>query len=124
VKPRFLDGNKAWFRVLFAFGETIPCWWDDVTHIYRRVTIEEEQNYDIAGLRDAMETIQRVSSLDFFSSEIVLTEENKYVVVDYVNEVCDMRLQSRHKDGVPDDVVRRIQELIAEETKKYSSVEG
>jgi glutathione synthase/RimK-type ligase-like ATP-grasp enzyme len=122
VKPRFLDGNKAWFRVLFAFGETIPCWWDDITHIYRRVTMEEEQKYDIAGLRDAMKTIQRVSNLDFFSSEIVLTEEHKYVVVDYVNEVCDMRSQSKHKDGVPDDVVRRIQELIAEETARAVTI--
>ena len=43
VKPIFLDGNKAWFRVLYAFGEVIPCWWDDLTHIYRRVAIEEER---------------------------------------------------------------------------------
>lgn len=116
VKPKYLEGNKAWFRVLYAFGEIIPCWWDDVTHIYRRVTIEEEQTFRIEALHDVMKTIQKVCKLDFFSSEIVLTGENKFVVVDYVNEVCDMRLQSKHKDGVPDDVVQRIQELIAEET--------
>jgi hypothetical protein len=28
-----------------------------------------------------------------------------------------MRLQSKHVDGVPDEVVQRIQELIAKETK-------
>jgi hypothetical protein len=67
-----------------------------------------------------MRTIQEVCSLDFFSSEIALTEEARFVVVDYVNEVCDMRLQSKHRDGVPDDVVLRIQELIAEETKKHA----
>ncbi len=116
VKPKYLEGNKAWFRVLHAFGEIIPCWWDDVTHIYSRVTIEEEQTFRIEALHDVMKTIQKVCKLDFFSSEIVLTGENKFVVVDYVNEVCDMRLQSRHKDGVPDNVVQRIQELIAEET--------
>ena len=64
-----------------------------------------------------MRKIQKVCSLDFFSSEIALTEENTFVVVDYVNEVCDMRLQSKHVDGVPDEVVQRIQELIAKETK-------
>ncbi len=116
VKPKYLEGNKAWFRVLFAFGKIIPCWWDDVTHIYRLVTIEEERTFRIETLRDVMNTIRKVCKLDFFSSEIVLTGENKFVVVDYVNEVCDMRLQSKHKDGVPDDVVQRIQELIAEET--------
>lgn len=116
VKPKYLDGNKTWFRVLHAFGEIIPCWWDDVTHIYRIVTIEEKRSFRIEALLDVMKTIQKVCKLDFFSSEIVLTGENKFVVVDYVNEVCDMRLQSKHKDGVPDDVVQRIQELIAEET--------
>jgi hypothetical protein len=120
VKPKFLDPNKAWFRVLYGFGEIIPCWWDDITHEYRRITHEEETRYGIAVLRDVMRTIQEVCSLDFFSSEIALTEEARFVVVDYVNEVCDMRLQSKHRDGVPDDVVLRIQELIAEETKKHA----
>ncbi len=119
VKPKFLESNKAWFRVLYTFGETIPCWWDDITHIYRRVSLEDEERYGIAALRDIIQTIQKVCSLDFFSSEIALTEANTFVVVDYVNEVCDMRLQSKHKDGVPDNVVRKIQELIAKETKKF-----
>ena len=117
VKPRALDDNKAWFRVLYAFGEIIPCWWDDVTHIYRRVSPDEEERYGIGALRESMRKIQKVCSLDFFSSEIALTEENTFVVVDYVNEVCDMRMQSKHVDGVPDEVVQRIQELIAKETK-------
>jgi hypothetical protein len=119
VKPKLLDDNKAWFRVLYAFGEIIPCWWDDVTHIYRRVHPDEEERYGIGALRESMRKIQTVCSLDFFSSEIALTKENTFVVVDYVNEVCDMRLQSKHMDGVPDDVVRQIQELIAKETKNH-----
>jgi len=121
VKPKFLNGNKAWFRVLYVFGEIIPCWWDDITHIYRRVSADDEERYGLSVLREMMKTIQKVCSLDFFSSEVALTEEHTFVVVDYVNEVCDMRLQSKHKDGVPDDIVRWIQELIAKETKTYCS---
>jgi hypothetical protein len=30
------------------------------------------------------------------------------VVIDYVNEICDMRLQSQHYDGVLDEMVRKI----------------
>lgn len=119
VKPKFLDSNKGWFRILYAFGDIIPCWWDDLTHIYRRVSREDEERHGIAALIEMMRTIQKVCSLDFFSSEIALTESNTFVVVDYVNEVCDMRLQSKHKDGVPDDVVQKIQQLIANETKKF-----
>lgn len=29
IKPAFFSGNKAWFRVIYAFGEVFPCWWDD-----------------------------------------------------------------------------------------------
>jgi tRNA uridine 5-carbamoylmethylation protein Kti12 len=117
VRPKILGGNKAWFRVLYAFGEIIPCWWDDVTHIYRRVNMEEEERYGLSAMREAMRKIQEVCCLDFFSSEIALNEENTFVIVDYVNEICDMRPQSKYADGVPDDVVRQIQELIAKETK-------
>lgn len=38
----------------------------------------------------------------------MLTTKNKFVVVDYVNDQCDMRLQSLHQDGVPDEIVHKI----------------
>ncbi|HTR82143.1 MAG TPA: hypothetical protein VMM58_10990 [Bacteroidota bacterium] len=120
VRPKFLDGTKAWFRVLYGFGQILPCWWDDTTHEYRRVTADEETRFQIGALHDIMKTIEKVCLLDFFSSEIALTDEGKFVVVDYVNEICDMRLQSKHRDGVPDDVVAKIQELVAKEASKYS----
>ena len=37
----------------------------------------------------------------------------RLVVIDYVNEICDMRLRSIHADGVPDAVVARIADRIA-----------
>jgi len=41
---------------------------------------------------------------DFFSTEIALAKDGRYVVVDYVNDPCDMRPQSKHFDGVPDTI--------------------
>jgi hypothetical protein len=61
-----------------------------------------------------MRKIQDVCQLDFFSSEIAITDDGAFVVIDYVNDICDMRLQSRHPDGVPDAVVEYICESIAE----------
>jgi hypothetical protein len=112
--PKDLDGKRAWFRVYFAFGETIPCWWDDKTHRYTELTPDEEKQHDLHELRRIMRTIQAVCTLDFFSSEIALTERGEFVVVDYVNEVCDMRLQSKYYDGAPDAIVHRIERLMAE----------
>jgi hypothetical protein len=46
--------------------------------------------------------------MDFFSTEIVLTDKGKFVAIDYVNDQCDMRFKSKHYDGVPDKVVYQI----------------
>lgn len=112
IIPKMLDGRRAWFRVIYAFGEIIPCWWDDRTHVYEEVTATDTSAYSLQGLYDIMARIRDICRLDFFSSEIAMTEEGKLVAVDYVNEICDMRLQSKSVDGVPDAIVARIQALL------------
>lgn len=116
VVPRALEGKRAWFRAYWVFGQVLLCWWDDQTHMYSELHEADEARHGLGGLRAIMETIQRACKLDFFSSEVAMTEERKFIVVDYVNEVCDMRLQSNYGNGAPDAVVRRIEDLIARET--------
>jgi ABC-type multidrug transport system ATPase subunit len=99
----------AWFRVFYAFGDTMLCWWDTETHVYRSVSPEEEYRYSLRKLHEIVTTIHVAAELDFFSSEIAVTRDGKFVAVDYVNEICDMRQQSDHIDGVPDDVVAAIE---------------
>lgn len=113
IIPELLEHKRGWFRVYYAFTEIIPCWWDDKTHRYTELSNEDIYKFSLQSLYDIMKTIASICKLDFFSSEIVLTEKNKFVVVDYVNEVCDMRLQSKHYDGAIDEVVHRIEYLIA-----------
>jgi len=43
VDPTSFGEKRACFRVFYAFGSTIPCWWDDQTHIYDQLTPEEEE---------------------------------------------------------------------------------
>jgi hypothetical protein len=52
--------------------------------------------------------IADITKLNFFSTEIAMVDRETFVVIDYVNDQCDMRLKSRHQDGVPDDVVNEI----------------
>ena len=117
IVPKILDGKRAWFRAYWVFGQVILCWWDDQTHQYSELHDEDERRHGLAGLRPIMETIERACQLDFFSSEVAMTEERRFIVVDYVNEVCDMRLQSKFGNGAPDAVVRRIEEIIALEAE-------
>ncbi|MFI5251394.1 MAG: RimK family alpha-L-glutamate ligase [Bacteroidota bacterium] len=114
IRPVLLDGGRAWFRVFYAFGETIICWWDDRTHIYRDCLIAEEKQFGLTELRTIILKIQAICNLDFFSSEIALNAEGNFIVIDYVNEICDMRFQSRFEDGVPDAVVHRIVNLLVD----------
>lgn len=119
IQPMLLEGRRAWFRVYYAFGTTILCWWDDTTHLYTEVTPGEEENFRLSGLRHVIEIIRRACRLDFFSSEVAITAERKFIVVDYVNEVCDMRRKSVYSVGAPDAVVLEIQRLIAGEVEKH-----
>lgn len=101
-------GKKAWFRVFYAAGDVIPCWWDDATHIYDELRPKELKTYNLFKLKDIAGEIARICKLDFFSTEIALTRDGKFVVVDYVNDMCDMRRKLQYYDGVPDNVVDEI----------------
>ena len=113
LAPAIMGGMKGWFRVFYVCGLVIPCWWDDETHIYTTIDSPELERYSLHPLADITKTIHDVCKLDFFSTEIVLTANQRYVVVDYVNDVCDMRLQTKAIDGVPDHIVRTIAMRIA-----------
>ncbi len=105
--------RKAWFRVFHVFGLIVPCWWDDETHHYATVSMQERDLFALENLIAITGKIREVCGLDFFSTEIATSPDHRFVTVDYVNDVCDMRLQSLHCDGVPDSLVERICQRIA-----------
>jgi hypothetical protein len=117
VVPATLQSMEGWFRVFYAFGETLLCWWNTSTHFYRAVTKQEEILYGLGKLHEIAATIHTVCGLDFFSTEIAVTRDGKFVTVDYVNEICDMRPQSQFEDGVPDEVIGTIQDECAHAVK-------
>jgi hypothetical protein len=104
--------------VFYAFGAIIPCWWNDISHVYSILTVEDEQRLDLGGIRAIAQKIFTLCQLDFFSTELVCTKDGRCVAVDYVNEMCDMRLQSKHPDGVPDPVVQEIVARMIEFVRK------
>jgi glutathione synthase/RimK-type ligase-like ATP-grasp enzyme len=117
IRPIQYNGLKAWFRVFYVCGAIIPCWWDDETHIYKTITRTEVAEHSLRPLVTITRKIWEVCKLEFFSTEIAITAEKNYIVVDYVNDICDMRLQSKHADGVPDIVVTEVCRRIARQIK-------
>ncbi|MBN1542935.1 hypothetical protein JW992_12380 [candidate division KSB1 bacterium] len=113
VRAKTNEGRLFWFRVFYAAGLTLFCWWNPETHLYRQILSSESNRDEFSSLIRNMEQIARICGLTFFSSEMAITENDRLVVVDYVNEICDMRLQSHHRDGVPDLVVEAICKRLA-----------
>jgi len=113
VVPTQLGSRPAWFRVIYCAGQVHPCWWDTRTHVYTPLTFAEESRYCLSPLRDITASIARLCGLDLFSTEISLTPDGLFVIVDYVNDQIDLRLQSKALDGVPDDIVQDIAERLA-----------
>lgn len=108
IDPVQLNGHRAWFRVFFAFGEVLPCWWDDQTKIADVLSLSEIDKKIYSNIKSIMRKIARISKLDLFSTEIALTPQGKLMVIDHVNDQVDLRKKSSHFDGIPDEVVDRI----------------
>ncbi len=119
VIPKYFDGKRAWFRCFWAFGKSFCCWWDDQTHLYSVLKRDEIENYNLNKLFRITSKIVKITGLDFFSSEIAVTENERFVVIDYVNDQCDMRFQSEHYDGIPDEVIIQIINQLAKAVKKW-----
>jgi len=114
VIPQMLGARPAWFRVLYCAGQVYPCWWDPRSHVYTPVGPDDEQTFGLAPLVRETKRIARICELSIFSTEIAATGDSKFLIVDYVNDQIDLRLQSRAADGVPDAIVQAIALGLAE----------
>ncbi len=124
IAPRETDGRRFWFRGFFALGLVLCAWWDDRTHAYTELKAAEIARYGLHGLYGVVRRIAAVSGIRFFSTEIALDARGRFIVVDYVNETCDMRLGSVHPDGVPDAVVGAVASRIAAFARRRREKEG
>ncbi len=118
IEPQMRGGRRAWFRVYHVCERVIPCWWDDRTHRYAEFTDGDAGLVNVAELERIIRVIAKASGLDFFSSEIALDQQGRYIVIDYVNTPCDMRLQSKHANGVPDAIVHQIVGILVGHVQK------
>jgi len=112
IIPKQVEMRPAWFRVIYCTGQIYPCWWDPQSHVYAPVTLEEKNCHGLGKLEDAVIAISRLCGLDLFSTEIAFTHTDQFIMVDYVNDQIDLRLQSAAFEGVPDVIVYDIAERL------------
>ncbi|MCC7119031.1 MAG: hypothetical protein IT310_10940 [Anaerolineales bacterium] len=116
ITPQTIAGQPAWFRVFYAHGETYPCWWHPQTYVYKNVSAEEESQNRLSQLGEITKRIASICKLDWFSTEIALADE--FIVVDYVNDEIDTRVQSQARDGAPDEVIEKIARQLVQIAKE------
>ena len=124
VTPRTLGGRAGWFRILYCAGAVYPCWWDVQTHAYARVTAEESARFGLRALREVLVRIAAVSGMHLFSTEVAVPDDDRFLVVDYVNDPLDLRLQSQAVDGVPDAILENIAGRLARLVEAHSRLGG
>ena len=105
ITPCLMDKKPAWFRVFYILGRILLCWWGPLTHIYDVVTETEVNKFSLNPLYGITKQIAKIYKLSFFSTEIAVEKGKEFVVVDYVNDQCDMRKKSKFIDGVCDEIV-------------------
>jgi hypothetical protein len=109
IVPRMLGESPAYFRVFFVFGDVWYCWWNCYTDQYRLLRSDEMEKHALHPLEDITRRLAALTMMNFFSTEIALTEAGTFVVIDYVNDQCHMLTQSANPAmGVPDDIVAAI----------------
>jgi hypothetical protein len=108
LDPYYLEGRQAWFRILVCNGISFPCWWDTQTHRYTAVTTIEIDEFKLTGIYEIAKKIITICKMDLFSFEIALIPSGQFLVVDYLNDPIDLRLQTKAMDGVPDEIVHQI----------------
>jgi hypothetical protein len=118
IIPIEKNGRRFWFRGFHTCGLIQAAWWNDLTSEYDLITEEEFEKYEFHELFRVIEKIAQVCKVNFFSTEIALGEDGQFTAIDYVNEVCDMRLKSSHFDGVPDKIVEKVSERIIDYVKE------
>lgn len=118
VIPLEKDQRRFWFRGFYCCGLIECAWWNDLTHLYESLKPDEVSSFQLNSLYSFVKKISELIKLNFFSTEIALNLKDNFIVIDYVNEICDMRFKSIHRDGVPDEIVQQIASQIARHVKE------
>jgi hypothetical protein len=116
IDPVMIEGKPAWFRSIYCAGDVFLCWWGPETHCYIPLSEADEQRFGLHPLRSICHQIAAISQIELFSTEIALTRDGRFVVIDYLNDPIDLRLQSRVPEGVPDWIVETIAHKVVQFT--------
>jgi hypothetical protein len=128
--------RPAYWRVLHCLDEWMLFWWQPQDRVgpgrpsYRMVSPAELRRHRLQPVLAYAKALAALTGLDWFSTELCLGDgpdpsrftvpgpdgrERAVLAIDYVNDQCDVVVQSHWPGGLPDLVVRRLASRFAEE---------
>jgi hypothetical protein len=113
IVPKSTPFHPLWFRSYFVFGQIYICFWNPQTRIYTPFSEGTMDANFVNKIKSITMVIARLAKLNFFSSEIVIQSDDKFVVVDTINDPIDFRPKSIHLDGIPDCLLDTIVQELA-----------
>lgn len=117
IAPIEVAGRRAWFRGFNVFDTIIPCFWDDQLNRYEHISYEELNEYGLFPLVKIISKIAGITRMAWFSTEIAIDQKNgqkRFVVIDYVNDQCDMTSKIETPSGVPDQIAEHTASCIVD----------
>jgi hypothetical protein len=120
---RFSNPDRpAYLRAYCLLGHRSLMWWakeGDTDH-YELLSWNDLRRFDLLAAVELVDRVAAVSGVDFFSSEIAITsadraDPNRFVLIDYINDQCDMDPEARPgTTPVPEPWVRWVCQRLAE----------
>jgi len=108
VLPINLENKPSRFKVLYCFGEIIPLRLYPDSKEYELLSLKQIYSLGLQEIWPITKKVKKACKLNFFSTDIVMKEKEKFLIVDYVNDRPDMRKKSKFKDALPDGVVDKV----------------
>ena len=117
-----LGDRPAYLRAYHVLGHRSLLWWckQGADDRYDLLTWDDLHRYDLMPAVQLIDRVATVTGLDFFSSEIAITntdpsDPNRFVLIDYINDQCDMDPEERPGTSpVPEPWIRWVCDRFAE----------
>jgi hypothetical protein len=110
--------KQAYLRGYNILGHRTLMWWSNEGG-YAPLTWNDLRKYDLLGAVNLVDRVAAVTGVEFFSSEIAITGESgkdRFCLIDYVNDQCDIDLQAQPDRSPPEAWVRWVCQRVAEFT--------
>ena len=113
-----LGGREAYLRGYNVLGHRTLMWWSNERG-YAPLIWQDLKQYDLLGAVELVDRVAAVTGMSFFSSEIAITSESsaeRYCLIDYVNDQCDIDPEAAPDRSPPASWVRWVCGRFAEFT--------